>query len=152
MRFLIALFLACQNTQKENPCTCPSASAGASAAATTALNNDPPARLENSCGELRKAAKNSLGRTFPKYEHVYGTAVTYTKEMSYGTVGPGSEIELLDKQPLLPEGKFPTLMIKVRVVCVPDDTYAVQGRIGWVELAHTSFSDAYDPRTKKVEQ
>lgn len=133
--------------------TCSSAapcdSASASASATMSMSNAPPARLENTCAELRTGAKGTIGRLL-KDESMYGTGVVFSREVYYGTVPKGSEIELLETTPTL-EDKYSVLWIKVRVVCAGDPKRDdLQGRMGWLDLRHTSFADIYDPRTKKI--
>lgn len=106
--------------------------------------------MENTCGELRAAAKGTIGRLY-KDAGLYGTAVAYSRDIYYGSVTKASEVELLDRTPISePKYKYP--LVKVRVVCVAGDKDDFQGRVGWVDLRETTFTDSFDPRTGKVEQ
>jgi hypothetical protein len=150
--------LGCTKLEPPSPSPAPSAAASASASAAASASasaarrdDEPPARLENTCGELRAGAKGKIGRAFQQAS-LYGTGVAYTRDVYYGSIGKGSELELLDREPAIEE-KYKLRWLKVRVVCIAEKKgEELQGRIGWVEMAKTSFSDTYDPRTGKIEQ
>jgi hypothetical protein len=145
------LVLGCKAAAPTVDGDAPGMCASATPCASSGAGDEKPKALETTCAQLRAGAKGTVGRAL-KESSLYGTAVAFTRDVYYGRVGKASEIELLEHDPIVEE-KYKTLWIKVRVVCViadrPDDT---QGRVGWVEMTDTSFSDHYNPATKKIEQ
>lgn len=110
--------------------------------------NTPKPLDSNTCAALRASATKSIGRAL-KDGSLYGTNVGYTRDVYYGRIGKGAELELIDNTPFLEE-KYNTRVIKVRVICNATDV-DMQGRLGWINMTDTSFSDAFNPTSKKIE-
>jgi hypothetical protein len=111
---------------------------------TAVASTERPAPIDDSCSSLRARAGGPIGQVL-KLSAIHGTGVAHAPDIHYGYASKSTEVEMLDPVPVVE--KHGVRWLKVRVVCAAEKTNeGVQGRVGWIDMRDTSFSDGFDPK------
>jgi hypothetical protein len=84
--------------------------------------------------------------TNPNGDAFYGNSTAYTPDLYYGRLSHQAQILLLDEH--VYQNQFDRPIIKVKALSNEWDSEI--GKIGWIGLTETSFSDAYQPATQTI--
>ena len=104
--------------------------------------------LNGICMEPIKEKDSSIGLVTDEYgDAIYGSSIEYSKELYLGRVSYNAKIKLLDINVKKNTKGIP--IIKIKIITNPGRKSNV-GKIGWVSLRSTNFSDFYDPKTNKI--
>ncbi len=79
---------------------------------------------------------------------IYGSDTRYMKDLYYGRVSKGTKIQLMDKK--VYKNQFGLYIIKVKVLNKGNWWSSGVGRICWIGLTKTSFSDKFDDQTNTI--